>query len=85
MSAAPKQDIAIIGMSCTFPGARDIRQYWENILAKVDSVGDVPPDWESGFFFDPDTTVNARTYCTRGGFLGQLGRFEPTDFGIMTQ
>ena len=85
MSGEPKADIAIIGMSCTFPGARDVQQYWENILAKVDSVGEVPPDWESGFFFDPDSSANDRTYCKRGGFLGPLGQFDPSEFGVMPQ
>jgi acyl transferase domain-containing protein len=85
MTSDSKSEIAIIGMSCTFPGARDVRQYWENILAKVDAVGEAPPDWEAGYFFDADSTANDRTYCKRGGFLGPLARFDPAEFGVMPQ
>ncbi len=77
--------IAIVGMACTFPGARDVRQYWENILGKVDAVGDAPPDWESQLFYDPESEENDRTYCRRGGFLGPLGAFDPAEYGVMPQ
>lgn len=30
--------IAIIGMSCRFPGATSIHQYWQNLLAGVESI-----------------------------------------------
>lgn len=76
-------DIAIIGMACVFPGAANVRQYWENILAKVDSVGDPPPDWEAELFWDPDSTENDRTYCKRGGYLGKFAEFDPAAYGIM--
>ncbi len=81
--AMSDRDIAIIGMACVFPAAADVRQYWENILAKVDAVGDPPPDWEAELFWDPDSTENDRTYCKRGGYLGKLASFDPTAYGIM--
>lgn len=81
----PSAPIAIVGMACTFPGARDLRQYWENILAKVDAVGDAPPDWESQLYYDPESEENDRTYCRRGGFLGALGAFDPAEYGVMPQ
>jgi amino acid adenylation domain-containing protein len=31
-------DIAIIGMSCRFPGASDVEEYWRNLRDKVESV-----------------------------------------------
>ena len=76
-------DIAIIGLACVFPGAANAQQYWENILAKVDSVGDPPPDWEAELFWDPDSTENDRTYCKRGGYLGKFAEFDPAAYGIM--
>ena len=82
MSERPP-DIAIIGMACVFPGAANAQQYWENILAKVDCVGDPPPDWEAELFWDPDSTENDRTYCKRGGYLGKFAEFDPAAYGIM--
>ncbi len=78
-----QEDVAIIGMACIFPGAPDLRTYWQNIIAKVDAVGDPPEDWEAELFYDPSSTENDRVYCKRGGYLGDLARFDPLKFGIM--
>ncbi|MEM9272530.1 MAG: beta-ketoacyl synthase N-terminal-like domain-containing protein, partial [Cyanobacteria bacterium P01_F01_bin.143] len=32
------QDIAIIGMSCRFPGAKNIEEFWENLCNGVESI-----------------------------------------------
>jgi acyl transferase domain-containing protein/phosphopantetheinyl transferase len=79
----PHSDIAIIGMGCVFPGAANMRQYWENILHKVDAVGDPPPGWEQELFWDPDSTETDRTYCKRGGYLGDLAEFDPFAYGVL--
>src|SRR5450432_2504255 len=76
-------DIAIIGMACVLPGAPDTRQYWENILHKVNSISDAPTEWEAELFYEQDTKADDRTYCKRGGFLGKLAQFDPFSFGIM--
>ena len=36
--------VAIIGMSCVFPQAGDLRAFWENILTKRDCITEVPSD-----------------------------------------
>jgi acyl transferase domain-containing protein len=76
-------DIAIVGMSCVFPGARDLRAYWENVIHKVDAVGDPPPEWEPDLFLDAQAESNDRLYCARGGYLGELAEFDPAAYGIM--
>ena len=79
------EDIAIIGMSCIFPGASDIKTYWQNILSKVDCITDAPPElWDLGVLYDPNTTEKDRVYCKRGGFLQEREReFNPLKYGIM--
>ena len=78
-------DIAIVGMSCVFPGARDLRAYWENVIHKVDAVGDPPPEWEPDLFLDAQAESNDRLYCARGGYLGELAEFDPAAYGIMAR
>ncbi|MEZ4767670.1 MAG: beta-ketoacyl synthase N-terminal-like domain-containing protein [Caldilineales bacterium] len=76
--------VAIIGMSCMFPGAKDLATFWQNIVDKVDAVTDPPPEaWESNIFYDPSSAANDRVYCKKGGFLGPLAEFNPLDYGIM--
>src|SRR5512140_3380534 len=35
--------VAIVGMGGILPGAADLAAFWQNILAKTDAAGDVPP------------------------------------------
>ncbi|MEI8399572.1 MAG: type I polyketide synthase [Alcaligenaceae bacterium] len=37
-TAGASQDIAVIGMSCRFPGADDIDTFWKNLAAGVESI-----------------------------------------------
>ena len=83
MSPTPRGEVAIVGMSCVFPGAADVQAYWENILHKVNAVGDPPPEWEAELFLDPRGDANDRLYCARGGYLGRLAEFNPAEYGIM--
>ncbi len=75
-------DIAIIGMSALFPGARDMQAYWQNILNKVDAVSQAADKW-TNTYFDANSQENDRIYTSKGGFLGDLAQFEPMEFGIM--
>ena len=83
MNTNGSKDIAIIGMACVLPGAPNVQRYWENILHKVNSISDAPPEWEAELFFEENTKADDRTYCKRGGFLGKLAQFDPFSFGIM--
>ncbi len=82
-SGSEQTGVAIIGMSCLFPGARDLDAYWRNILGKFDAVTDPPPEsWDASVFFDPTSTDPDRVYCKRGGYLGSLVNFDPLTHGI---
>ena len=78
-----QSDIAITGMACLFPGAPNLRTYWENIIGKIDAISDAPEDWNAELFYDPDVVDGERTYCKKGGFLGDLAQFDPLQFGVM--
>ncbi|MGB0000824.1 MAG: polyketide synthase, partial [Candidatus Acidiferrales bacterium] len=70
-------------MACLFPGAPNLRTYWENIIGKVDAISDAPEDWNAELFYDPNVSDGERTYCKKGGFLGDLAQFDPLQFGVM--
>ncbi len=74
--------IAIVGMACIFPQAKDMAQYWDNIVREVDCITDVPASrWQAEDYFDPDPKAPDKTYCKRGGFLPEVD-FDPTEFGL---
>ncbi|HWC27023.1 MAG TPA: beta-ketoacyl synthase N-terminal-like domain-containing protein [Solirubrobacteraceae bacterium] len=75
--------VAIVGMSCLFPGAPDVGAYWQNIVDKVDAVGEPPPEaWDTDRHYDPDFADSDKVYCRRGGYLGSLVRFDPLAHNI---
>ena len=46
------RNIAIIGMGCGFPGAKDYNQFWGNLAAGVNSVREITPDrWDVNTFY----------------------------------
>lgn len=76
-------DVAIVGMACVFPKAPDVKTFWENIVSKVDAIDDPPEYWMAERFYDPNSKAHDRVYCKRGGYLGNLARFDPLEHGIM--
>src|SRR3546814_10054586 len=75
-------DSAIIGVAGIYPGAGNARQYWQNILDKVDAVRDAEPAWV-GSYFEENATDDDRIYTKRGGFLGDHARVNPQLYGVM--
>jgi len=78
-----QEDVAVIGMACIFPAAPNLQAYWQNIVTKVDAVSDPPEDSWANIVYDPHSKENDRIYCKRGGYLGDLARFNPLDYGVM--
>jgi acyl transferase domain-containing protein len=77
------QGIAIVGLACLFPGAANLRQFWQNIVDGVDAIGEVPPGRWDAEFYDPDSKAIDRFYCKRGGFVDAQADFDPLAFGVM--
>ena len=74
--------IAIVGMSCLFPGAPDLASFWRTVRTGADQIRDVPDGyWSPDDYFDEDSGSPDRTYAKRGAFLDPYP-FDPTEFGI---
>lgn len=79
------EPIAIIGMSCRFPGgANDPEQYWRLLADGIDAVGPVPNNrWNPDLYYDPDPDAPNKTYNCDGGFLNEpVDQFDADFFGI---
>ncbi|NJN10417.1 MAG: acyltransferase domain-containing protein, partial [Richelia sp. RM1_1_1] len=75
--------IAIIGMASIFPEARNLQEYWRNIVNKIDCITEIPEThWNLEDYYDANPrTPEDKTYCSRGGFIPQID-FNPMEFGI---
>ena len=77
------KDIAIVGMSCYFPGAKSIQEFWNNLENGVSSITDVPGERIDYRYFingkpgDPD-----RFYFNKGGFVPPIN-IDPLRYGIL--
>jgi acyl transferase domain-containing protein/NAD(P)H-dependent flavin oxidoreductase YrpB (nitropropane dioxygenase family)/NAD(P)-dependent dehydrogenase (short-subunit alcohol dehydrogenase family) len=75
-------DIAIVGMSCALPGAKNAKEFWQNILDKKDSITEVPRHrWDWRLYFDEDRHAKDKVYSKWGGFLEDMV-FDPMKYGI---
>ncbi|MDJ1172317.1 polyketide synthase [Roseofilum sp. BLCC_M154] len=76
-------DIAIIGMSCRYPGANNWQEFWENLKNGVDSVSEPPPGrWEEKNWYHPDPEHPGTSYSKCAGFLDEIDKFDPLFFKI---
>ncbi|MBG1269561.1 type I polyketide synthase [Nostoc sp. WHI] len=58
--------IAVIGMGCWYPNARNLQQLWENILARRQQFRRTPDQrLPLSDYYDPDSTVPDKTYGSR--------------------
>jgi myxalamid-type polyketide synthase MxaB len=77
------EPIAIIGLSCRFPGGDTPEKFWQFLLRGGDAVTDIPPArWDSADYYDPDPAMPGKMYTRRGAFLDDYDLFAPAFFGI---
>ncbi|WP_234332354.1 beta-ketoacyl synthase N-terminal-like domain-containing protein [Streptomyces sp. NRRL S-87] len=67
--------VAVIGMSCRFPGAAGPARFWHNLAAGTDSVGPVPADRRPA-------TAPPGADAARGGFVEGADAFDAAFFGV---
>ncbi|MDJ1175525.1 beta-ketoacyl synthase N-terminal-like domain-containing protein, partial [Roseofilum capinflatum] len=76
-------DIAIIGLSCRYPGAKNGEEFWENLKNGIDTIEEVSPDkWPHESWYDPDPNNPHTSYSKWSGFIDDVDKFDPFFFQI---
>ncbi|MFF9757916.1 beta-ketoacyl synthase N-terminal-like domain-containing protein, partial [Streptomyces sp. NPDC014344] len=82
---AADEPIAIVGMSCRFPGGTDSpAEFWNLVRSGADAVSGFPEDrgWDLGRLYDADPDKAGASYVREGGFLYTAAEFDAELFGI---
>ncbi|MRS03341.1 polyketide synthase, partial [bacterium] len=74
--------IAVVGMGAILPDALDVASFWNNILNKKSSIGEVPAErWSTELYYDPDPKAVDKTYSKIGAFVRDY-QFDPFKAGM---
>ena len=77
------QDVAIIGLSGRYPGAKNVNEFWENLKTGKNCIREIPKDrWDWREFFDDEKGKSGKIYSKWGGFIEGVGEFDPLFFSI---
>jgi acyl transferase domain-containing protein/NADP-dependent 3-hydroxy acid dehydrogenase YdfG len=78
--ARDAEPIAVIGMSCRFPAAASVHEYWDLLRdGRCAPIGDVPP---GRFDHDPPAAGNELYTPRRGAFLPDVAGWDAAFFGF---
>src|ERR1700742_2576711 len=79
------EPIAIVGMSCRFPGGVDSPDsLWDMVADERDVMSEFPTDrgWDLAGLFDADPDALHKFYARAGGFVDEVAGFDAGFFGV---
>jgi acyl transferase domain-containing protein/acyl carrier protein len=78
------EPIAVVGLACRLPGARDADEFWQMLREGREGVREVPPErWDVEAYYDSDPETPGKMYTRRAGFLScPVDQFDAAFFGI---
>jgi acyl transferase domain-containing protein/surfactin synthase thioesterase subunit len=78
------ESIAIIGLGCRLPGARDPESYWQLLRNGIDAITEVLLErWDRELFYAELPATPGKMNTRWGGFLEKIDQFDASFFGIV--
>lgn len=77
------KDIAVIGVGVLFPGASHHDLFWENLIAGIDSIQEIPVSrWDIDAYYSPDFNEPGKSISKWGGLIQGIDQFDHQFFNI---
>ena len=79
-----QEPIAVVGLSCRFPGGGESpEEFWQLLARGGDAVGEIPrARWDVDRYYDADPDAPGRMYTRSGAFLDNVDAFDAAFFNI---
>lgn len=93
-----EEGIAIIGMACKFPGAKNLEEYWNNMINEVSCIRDYPESRKKDLFealsnpifrnmmydleTDDEKNLTEKLEFAKNGYLEDVDKFDAGYFNI---
>jgi len=77
-----QQCVAIIGMSCRFPGADSVDEYWRNLVEGVESFSEFPENGSQGGLTRSSVDKGRGRYINRRPILRDIRQWDAEAFGV---
>nr|MCU0535566.1 polyketide synthase [Hydrococcus sp. Prado102] len=77
------EPIAIVGIGCRFPKAKNPEAYWQLLCNGIDAIAPIPKErWDIDSFYHPSPDSPGKMNVRWGGFLEEVDRFDAEFFGM---
>jgi acyl transferase domain-containing protein/acyl carrier protein/ubiquinone/menaquinone biosynthesis C-methylase UbiE len=77
------KNIAIIGIACRFPGAKNYHEFWNNLKKGINSIREIPPErWDLDEYYSPIIDEPNKSISKWCGLLDNIDQFDNRFFSI---
>ncbi|HEY9007788.1 MAG TPA: acyltransferase domain-containing protein [Ohtaekwangia sp.] len=78
-----KEAIAIVGMSCRFPNANSLDEFWDILKNGKDTIAEISKErWDAAKYYDPDPQADRKVQQRHASLLSDIHDFDPLFFNI---
>jgi acyl transferase domain-containing protein/surfactin synthase thioesterase subunit len=75
--------VAIVGISCRFPKADSVHEFWSLLQNKKHTIEDIPKErWDADLHYDADPMAERKTHQREASLLKNIHDFDPLFFNI---
>jgi acyl transferase domain-containing protein/acyl carrier protein len=81
--AGKRNDIAVVGIGCRFPEAKNYNEFWKNLELGKNSIKEIPKDrWDIEKYYSPDVNEPNKTNSKWCGLIDDIDKFDAQFFNI---